>query len=84
MQYGLPIVCSKFELWKEIVEENNCGVLVDPMKPQEIADAIQWIYEHPEEARIMGENGRRAVKEKYNWEKEEKKLLELYQSITSE
>ena len=31
----------------------------------------------------MGENGRKAVLEKYNWENEEKKLLEVYKNLTS-
>jgi len=29
----------------------------------------------------MGQNGRRAVEEKYNWKNEAKKLIELYESI---
>jgi len=29
----------------------------------------------------MGENGREAVSEKYNWENEEKKLLALYAGL---
>ncbi len=31
----------------------------------------------------MGENGRKAVFEKYNWEMEANKLLDLYRSITN-
>ena len=29
----------------------------------------------------MGENGRRAVEQKYNWKKESKKLLKLYEEL---
>ena len=29
----------------------------------------------------MGKNGRKAVEEKYNWEKEEKKLLKVYREV---
>ena len=47
----------------------------------QIADAIRYLLEHPEEARQMGENGRRAVKEEFNWGGEEKKLLALYEDI---
>jgi hypothetical protein len=32
----------------------------------------------------MGENGRRAVVEKYNWGVEEKKLIKLYQDLLEE
>ncbi len=83
MQYGLPIVGSRFDLWKDIVEENYCGILVDPLNPKEISEAIKWIFDNPDEAKKMGENGMKAVKEKYNWQVEEKKLIKLYEEISS-
>lgn len=78
---GLPVIASNFPLWKEIVEGNGCGICVDPLKPEEIAKAAEYLIEHPDEARKMEENGRRAVLEKYNWEKESKKLLKLYEEV---
>lgn len=81
MAAGLPVVASNFPLWCEIVEGNRCGICVDPLNPKEIAGAIEYLITHPEEARQMGENGRRAVEEKYNWEKEGKKLLKLYEEL---
>ena len=81
MAAGLPVIASNFPLWQEIVESNHCGLTVDPLEPKDIARAIEYLIEHPEEARKMGENGRKAVLEKYNWEKESKKLLALYQDL---
>ena len=81
MSAGLPVIASNFPLWKEIIEGNKCGICVDPMKPEEIAKAIDYLYEHPEEARQMGQNGQKAVYEKYNWNIEEKKLLNVYEKI---
>jgi len=78
---GLPIIASNFPLWKEIIEGNNCGICVNPLNPKEIAKAIEYLIEHPNEAKIMGENGRKAVLEKYNWENESKKLLEVYEEL---
>jgi len=81
MLVGLPVVASNFSLYKEIVEGNNCGICVNPLEPKEIAKAIEYLIEHPEEARRMGENGRKAVLEKYNWENESKKLLKIYRLL---
>jgi glycosyltransferase involved in cell wall biosynthesis len=81
MAAGFPVVASNFPLWKEIVEGNRCGITVDPLDPKAIAQAIEYLLTHPEEARQMGENGRRAVEEKYNWEKEAEKLLALYKEL---
>jgi glycosyltransferase involved in cell wall biosynthesis len=36
MASGLPIIGSNFPLWKEIIEENACGVCVDPENPEDI------------------------------------------------
>lgn len=81
MAAGIPVVASNFPLWQKIVEEEQCGLTVDPLNPEAIAEAIQWLLEHPEEAEKMGERGRRAVLEKYNWDQEAKKLLSLYRRL---
>jgi len=81
MLIGLPVVTSNFPLYKEIVNGSKCGIPVDPTNPKEIAKAIEYLIEHPDEAKQMGENGRKAVLEKYNWEHEEKKLLRIYEEL---
>lgn len=75
---GLPIVASDFPLWQEIVGKTECGLLVDPLDPSAIADAIRWIFEHPEEAAAMGERAQEAARTRYNWDAEARKLLEFY------
>jgi glycosyltransferase involved in cell wall biosynthesis len=81
MAAGLPVIASNFPLWKEIVEGNRCGICVDPLNPEEIAGGIKYLMDHPGLREEMGENGRRAVVERYNWEKEGKKLLDLYAQL---
>ncbi|MBB6012238.1 glycosyltransferase involved in cell wall biosynthesis [Aquamicrobium lusatiense] len=81
MSAGLPLIASDFPLWREIVEGNNCGICVDPLDPAAIAEAIDRLVENPDLARRMGENGQRAVHERYNWAIEEKKLLALYDTV---
>jgi len=81
MMAGLPVIASNFPLWKEIIEDNECGICVDPTKPEEIARAIKYLIDNPEKSKKMGENGRKAVLEKYNWEIEGEKLLKLYNKL---
>ena len=52
-----------------------------PENVEEIAQAIAFLRDNPEEAKRMGENGRRVVKEEFNWGVEEKKLFALYEDI---
>jgi len=82
MAAGLPVIASDFALWREIIDEAGCGLTVDPTSPVEIADAVAAILGDPAEARAMGERGKQAVLEKYNWEKEKEKLLGLYRDMS--
>lgn len=84
MSAGIPVIASSFDLWQSIIEEANCGLCVDPLDPLSVADAIDYLVDHPNEARQMGENGRRAVLSRYNWAQEEKKLLSFYDEIFSQ
>ena len=81
MRAGIPVIASDFPLWKKIIEENNCGICVNPLKPIEIAKAIDYLFEHKEESRQMGLNGQLLVREKYNWEIEKDKLLKIYKEL---
>jgi len=81
MAMGLPVIASNFPLWKEIVEGNKCGLTVNPLNPREIAEAVEYLIEHQDEAKKMGENGRKAVLEMYNWKNESKKLLKIYEEL---
>ncbi|MND40571.1 D-inositol-3-phosphate glycosyltransferase [compost metagenome] len=78
---GIPVIASDFPLWRSIVNDAQCGVCVDPLKPHEIAKAIDYFINNPDKARVMGEQGRAAVLEKYNWSIEENKLLNFYSNI---
>lgn len=82
MMAGIPMVATDFDLWKEIVEGNGCGLCVDPHDVKAVADAINFYIDNPDKAREAGERGRKAVMEKYNWSKQEETLLGLYRQLT--
>jgi glycosyltransferase involved in cell wall biosynthesis len=81
MSAGLPVICSDFPLWRDLIERHRCGLCVDIRNPQSLADAIRYIFDHPKEAGEMGKRGRLAVTEECNWERESAELLALYASI---
>lgn len=81
MLMGLPIIISNFPQWKDFVARHQCGISVDPMDPRAIAKAIERLISYPEEKVKMGENGKKAVMEKYNWEMESQKLVRFYEKL---
>jgi glycosyltransferase involved in cell wall biosynthesis len=76
---GLPVIASDFPLWKELV--GDCGILVSPEKPNDIAQAVKWILCNPNLSREMGERGRKRVLDQWNWEIESKSLISLYHRL---
>lgn len=76
-----PVIISNTRYNTTTMPSIEGGICVDPDNYQEIADAIRRLISNPDEASRMGENGNRAVLEKYSWAHEEKKLLELYEEL---
>ena len=81
MSAGIPVIASDFPAWREIIEPLQCGLLVDPMSPVKISEAMIWIMEHPKEAHDMGMRGRKAVEQTYNWQHESVALLRMYHEL---
>lgn len=78
MSAGIPVIASDFPLWREIVSEAECGLLVDPCDPAAVASAIDALLANPERADRMGRAGREAVTMLFNWERESERLIEFY------
>ena len=82
MAAGLPVIASDLHFAREVIERHRCGLLVSPpTDPQALAAAIGWILAHPEEADRMGQAGRRAVEDEYSWNREQDRLLTLYDEL---
>lgn len=81
MSMGLAVVGSNFGMIKDIVEKHECGILVDPLQPKEIAQAVQRLLDDDDAAKAMGEHGRKAAIEHYNWDQEAIKLVSMYKEV---
>ncbi|AEE95573.1 glycosyltransferase family 4 protein [Mahella australiensis] len=81
MSCALPIIASNFPLWKQIIDNDRCGITVNPQQPRDIAKAINYLAANPDVRYEMGMNGYKAYKDKYNWAAEERKLLDVYERI---
>lgn len=85
MRAAIPSIGPRFAVEvTPVIESERCGWLIDTADPQELADALDYVCEHREEAREAGDRGRRAVSEKYNWEKQAAHLVELYRVLLAE
>ncbi|MCW5937031.1 MAG: glycosyltransferase [Fimbriimonadaceae bacterium] len=84
MSAGLPVIGSDFPYWRELLTPEGgepVGVPVDPLDPTKVAEAVQRLVDDPGFAESLGQNGRRAVAEKFNWATQEQVLLNLYRDL---
>jgi len=81
MAAGIPVVASDLPQVREVLESAGAGMVVDTSRPQAIADAIGAILRDPAEARAMGERGRAAVIDRFNWSVSAAVLVDAYASI---
>ena len=80
MSIGIPVLLSDFPALRELNENLKFGKNVQSDNLQEIANAIDWLIDHPEERRKMGKNGRACVQEHYNAHTYTKGLLEFIEN----
>ncbi len=82
MLAGIPVIAPDFaEQVAEIITEVDCGILLDPSSPQQVAAALDRLVSDEQERKRLGRNGQRAVLERYNWEAEAEKLIGMYQEL---
>lgn len=80
MMNEVPVVACHFPEIKKVVEESEIGVVIDPHIPDEIAKGVNDLLDNPEKRDFFSANCKKARK-KYNWEIEQKNLLEVYQNL---
>lgn len=83
MSAGLPVLASDFPMWRELLKEIGSGRCTDPLDPRAIARLIDETLADPDSARKMGDRGRAAVVERFQWNFEEQKLSQLYSRLLS-
>lgn len=83
MSMGLPVIISDYTYARNVIEKYKFGIAIDPENIENITEAINFLLSNPDISKEMGQAGRRAVREKFNWNIEEKKLLKLYGHLSS-
>lgn len=79
MASGLPVIITKQCNFPE-VEEQKAGIVINPYV-DELAEAISKLLANAAIRQKMGENGKKLVMDKYNWEAISDKMVKLYRNI---
>ncbi len=84
MTCGLPVLAADLPSIRPYVEESEAGLLYDSTGPEALAEAVVRMLSDKDGLLRMGENGRRAVQEKWNWDKMEARLFEAYDELDAQ
>jgi glycosyltransferase involved in cell wall biosynthesis len=78
MMGGIPIITN---LSPELVKEIGFGIVVEYGNIDQIRSAITKLRDDPELRKRLGNNGRKAFLQKYNWRIMEAKLFDAYENL---
>lgn len=81
MAMGLPVISTLHGGIPELVEDGVSGFLVPERNAELIAEKLTYLIEHPEVWTKMGKAGRARVEEKYDMNKLNDELIEIYQQL---
>lgn len=81
LAYGIPIICSSFKIWKDIIDKYKCGVYVDPYSIEEISKELNNLLSDPVKLKTMSKNARMAAEKEFNWNTQEIVLSNFYKKI---
>jgi glycosyltransferase involved in cell wall biosynthesis len=65
---GLALLVSDLPDWRQEYVDAGYGLACDPNDERSIAAALQWMYDHPEQTRVMGERGRQRAARDWNYD----------------
>ena len=78
MACGTPVIASKFGGIRNILNDGHNGLLVDPSKPGEFADAIISLLKDKERCAGIGQKAQEVIMAEYSWEAIARRHLEFY------
>lgn len=78
MMCGIPIITN---IAHEIVNETGCGIIVEYDNVKQIKDTILRLRDDPNLRKRLGDNGRKAFLEKYNWDIMGQRLYKIYEHL---
>lgn len=83
MASGVPIIATTVGGIPEVIKESESGLLVPPSNELELKNAIEKLLNDESLRKWLGQNGRKAVEEKYSWNNVIKEIEKAYEEVLS-
>ncbi len=79
-----PVVATRVGGIPEAVEDGKSGILVEKGDVEALANAITLLARDPTRRAAMGSAGRQIVEQRFTWEKNTQKTIEVYREVLGE
>jgi phosphatidyl-myo-inositol alpha-mannosyltransferase len=80
MAAGVPIVASDIHGFKNVIQRNVQGLLVEPRNPRALAAGLYALARDPDLRHEMGEAGRARAPE-YSWDRVTERIVDYYYEV---
>ncbi len=81
MALGVPIVASRLDPVREVVEDGRCAVLVPPRDPPSLGSAISSLLADPARAAGLGARGREIFTRRFTLERSTERMVDLCRRV---
>lgn len=78
---GVPIVVTDIAGQADLVREAQCGLVVPPGDPRSLAEAVAYLYSHPDERMAMGRRGRELVERAHSWDQRARAIADIVEEF---
>jgi len=82
MMLGKPIIVAQGTNMDSIVEQLDCGVVVEYGDVRALEETLERMQFNPQFSKQLGLNARHAYEQIFNWTRMEERLIKLYQNIS--
>lgn len=81
---GSPVVASRVGGLKYVVRHGETGLTVKPGRPAELAEALVWLLNHPDQCRLFGKQAAARARRHFTWDRAAAEMEKVYLQVIQE
>ena len=76
------VIATKVDAIPTLIKDRVNGLLVDADNPEEVADQVKWIINHPNEVSLVIQNAKQTIEKEYNVSRVANQHIQLFKMMS--